>query len=246
ALPQGWNFIKPWEKVSKYNVSLEQGFLSADKREGSRENDSFDIPSRDGKMINVDIEFSYRFDDANLPVIYTTFRGKSVEMIRSTFMRAKIKAWASEVSAKYTVIDIYGEKRQDLNRETFTHLKEMFIPYGIVIESANFSRITVDQVTEKAIQQNINARQELVTRELQVTEENIKIAIEEKKSLIRKIQVDAMNYEMLEKAKAEAKANDVRNSTITTEMIELEKIRKWDGKLPTYTGTGSSMINVGK
>ncbi|MGL4998342.1 MAG: hypothetical protein ACRC5T_05180, partial [Cetobacterium sp.] len=81
---------------------------------------------------------------------------------------------------------------------------------------------------------------------LQVTEENIKIAIEEKKSLIRKIQVDAMNYEMLEKAKAEAKANDIRNSTITTEMIELEKIRKWDGKLPTYTGMGSSMISVGK
>lgn len=242
-LQQGWHLVAPWKKVTDYNISLEQAFLSADGREGSRENESFNIPSKDGKMVNVDFEFSYRFNENQIVDIYKTFRGKSVETIKDTFMRAKIKAWASEVSSKYTVIDIYGDGRIKLNQDVFEHLKEKFEVYGIEIESANFSRIKVDSETEKAIQENINAKQALVKTKLRIENEKIETEIAKKKAEREKVEIDLNNYKVISIAEAEAQANNLRNKTITPEMIELEKIRKWDGKLPTYQGNGSSIVN---
>lgn len=243
-LQQGWHLVAPWKKVTNYNISLEQAFLSADDREGSHGNESFEIPSKDGKLVNVDFEFSYRFNEDDITEIYKTFRGKSVETIKDTFMRAKIKAWSSEVSSNYTVIDIYGDGRIKLNKAVFEHLQEKFIPYGIEIESANFSRISVDSQTEKAIQDNINAKQALVKTQLEVEKEKIETEIAKKRAERQKVEIDLKNYESVSKAKAEAEANNLRNKTITTEMLELEKIRKWDGKLPTYQGNGNSIINL--
>lgn len=242
-LQQGWHLVAPWKKVTDYNISLEQAFLSEDKREGSKENESFNIPSKDGKMVNVDFEFSYKFDEDKIIEIYKTFRGKDVETIKDTFMRAKIKAWASEISSKYTVIDIYGDGRILLNQDVFNHLKEKFEIYGIEIDSANFSKIKVDLETEKAIQENINAKQSLVKTRLEVEKQTIETEIAKRVAEKQKVDIDLRNYELVSKAKAEAEANDLRNKTITIEMIELEKIRKWDGKLPTYQGAGNSLIN---
>lgn len=246
TLQQGWHMTAPWEKVTLYNVSLEQGYLSKDKKEGSRDDDSFNIPSKDGKMVNVDMEYSYRFDDNKLPIIYSRFRGKDVETIRDSFMRAKMKAWASEISSNYTVLDIYGDGRMKLNRDVFDHLKKMFEEYGIVIESANFSRIAVDSQTEKAIQENINARQNLVKTQLEIEKTKIETEIAVKQAEKQKVEIDLKNYESVSKAKAEAEANDLRNKTITKEMIELEKIRKWDGKLPQVQGSSGTLIDLSK
>lgn len=226
TLQQGWHIVAPWKKIVNYNISLEQAFLSKDEREGSESDESFDIPSKDGKMINVDVEFSYKFNEDKIVEIYKTFRGKDVETIKETFMRAKIKAWASEISSKYQVVDIYGDGRTKLNKEVFDCLKEKFATYGIEIESANFSRIKVDLETEKTIQDIINKKQELAKKQ-------IESEIASKTAEIKKIE-----------AESEATANLARNKTITPEMIELEKIRKWDGKLPTYQGNGSSIINL--
>ncbi|MGL5315912.1 MAG: SPFH domain-containing protein [Peptostreptococcaceae bacterium] len=245
-LQQGWHIIAPWKKVTDYNISLEQAFLSEDQREGSKHDDSFSIPSRDGKVVKVDFEFSYRFNEENIVEIYKTFRGKSVETIKDTFMRAKIKAWASEVSSKYTVIDIYGDGRINLNRDVHEHLKKKFSEYGIEIESANFSRIKVDPKTEEVIQENINAKQRLVKSKLEIEEEIIKTEIVKQQAEKKKIEIDLANYKIVADAEAEAEANNLRNKTITQEMIELEKIRKWDGKMPTYQGGGNPIINLSK
>lgn len=243
-LTQGFKLIAPWKKVTSYNISLEQAFLSADSREGSLDNDSFDIPSKDGKMVNVDFEFSYRFDEDKITDIYTMFRGKSVEIIKDTFMRAKIKAWASEISSKYTVMDIYGDKRIQLNQDVYNHLKNKFSQYGIEIESANFSRISVDPQTEKAIQENINAQQALIKIQLQVNKEKIETEIAKERSERGKVEIDLRNYQLVSQAKAEAEANNLRNKTITKEMIELEKIRKWNGQLPMYQGIPNTFIEL--
>lgn len=242
ALSQGWRIVAPWKKVTEYNISLEQAFLSADRREGSVDNDSFDIPSKDGKMVNVDFEFSYRFNEDKIIDIYTMFRGKSVETIKDTFMRAKIKAWASEISSNYTVMDIYGDKRIKLNQDVYTHLKNKFSQYGIEIESANFSRISVDPQTEKSIQENINAQQALIKTQLQVEKEKIEKDIAKERAEKEKIAIDLKNYQLVSQAKAEAEANNLRNKTITKEMIELEKIRKWNGQLPVYQGMSSNSL----
>lgn len=213
TLKQGWNWIAPWKSVNQYSISTEQGFLSKDSKEGSKTDDSFMIPTSDGKTVNVDIEYAYHFEADKLPDTFTRFKGQDGKTIEDTFIRAKIKSWASEVSSTFSVLEIYGEKRADLNAKTLTLLKKSFNDYGIVIDSVNFSRIGLDTQTETAIQARINAQQALEQEKVErdrasITAEKLKVEAQGK--------ADAALIE----AQGQAKANDALQASITPLLIQ--------------------------
>ncbi|MGL5625253.1 SPFH domain-containing protein, partial [Cetobacterium sp.] len=138
VLLNGRKLVMPWQDLTQYSISTEQAFLSADKREGSKDDDSFNLTSKDGKSVNVDMQYSYRFDIERVPEIFKRFKGKSGKEIEQTFIRANAKVYANEAMSKFSIMDAYGEKRSDLNAELFNVLKEQFAKDGIVIESASF------------------------------------------------------------------------------------------------------------
>lgn len=237
-LTQGWHIVAPWKKVRKYSIATEQAFLSKDKREGSKGDDSFLIPSKDGKTLFVDMEFSYRYIIDKLPETYTRFKGQNGEHIEQTFIKGKMKAYATEVSSKFSVLDIYGEKRSELNKELLQYARNKFREFGIEIESVNFTRIDVDAQTSKAIQNRINAQQNL---------EKQKIDLETAKIQAAKAKVDAESKAQVVRigAKAEAEANKLKQQTINPVVVEYEKVKKWDGKLPQVQG-GQSIVDIRK
>ncbi|MGL5717128.1 MAG: prohibitin family protein [Paraclostridium sp.] len=248
TLSQGWHLVSQVNKITKYTVATEQAYLSADRREGSRDDDSFMVPTSDGKLVNVDLEFSYRFDSERLSEVFTKFRGRTGEEIQETFMRGKIKTWTGEVTSKYNVLEIYGEKRVELNAQLYTHVKKEFETYGIVIESVNLSRIGLDTQTAQAIQARVNAQQDL---ERQKTEkqkaiiEAERLAIEEEgKKKVKVIKAQAEAEEITLKANAQAEANTKLSKSITQELVEYEKTKRWDGKLPQISGSVTPMIDM--
>ena len=209
---QGLTWFKPWESVQTYSVATEQAYLSKDKREGSKEDDSFDIPTSDGKTVNVDLEFSYHFDAERLPKTFTMFKGQDGKDIESIFIRGKMKAWSSEASASFSVIDIYGAKREALNQAVLKHVKEKFEPYGIVIDTVNFPRIALDKATADAIQKRINAQQALEQEKIERDKATIAA---ETAVATAKGQAEAK----LISAKAEADSNKLIAASITDELI---------------------------
>ncbi len=236
TLPQGWHFIAPWKKVTQYSVSTEQAFLSKDARESSKGDDSFGIPTSDGKLLNVDLEFSYRFDVDKLPETFTMFKGQSGQQIENTFIRAKMKSWSGEISSRFTVLEIYGEKRSELNKAVYEYTKQKFNEYGIVIDSVNFSRIGIDDATEKAIQDRVNSQQAL---------EKSKIEAEKAKIDAEKVKIEAQAKAdaALIEAQGQAKANAELRNSLTKEIVDYYKVQKWDGKLPVAEG-GTSILDI--
>ena len=216
TLSQGLHFINPLVKVKQYTVATEQAYLSKDNKEGSEGDDSFNIPTSDGKTVNVDLEFSYHFDADKLPDTYVRFKGESGKEIEETFIRGKMKAWSSEVSSKFSVIDIYGSKRAELNSEVLKHVKEKFRPYGIDIDTVNFSRIGLDDQTAKAIQDRINKQQEL---------ETAKVEVEKAKEVSKKKEIDAKAdaEAKLIQAEGESKANKELAKSITPQLIKMKE-----------------------
>lgn len=214
TLSQGVKFTKPFfESVNQYSTATEQAYLSKDAKEGSKDDDSFDIPTSDGKTVNVDLEFSYHFDVEKLPQTFTKFKGQNGKVIEETFIRGKIKAWSSEASSKFSVIDIFGEKRSELNAAVLKHIKPKFEEYGIVIDTINFSRIDVDAETKSAIQQRINRQQELEVAKL----DKQKAEIEAEKKLIQaKAAADAKIIE----AEGIAESNKKIEQSITPELLK--------------------------
>lgn len=191
------------------------------------------IPTSDGKTVNVDLEFSYHFDVDTLPETFTRFKGQTGKEIEDNFIRGKMKAWASEVSSTFSVIDIYGEKRSELNSNVLAHVKEKFNEYGIIIDSVNFSRIELDAETAKAIQERINKQQELETAKIEAQKAQIEA---ERKKVEAQGEADAK----IIKAQGEAEANRVLTEDLNDEILMKMYIEKWDGILPKVSSDNVS------
>lgn len=220
-LEQGLRFKSPIVKVTQYPISRQQVFLSANDSEGKSTNESFYIPTSDGKTVSVDLEFSYKFDPTKLSKTYTEFRGKRPEYIEDTFIRAKMKSWSGEVSSKFALTDIYGEKRTELNNAVQSYVAPKFAEYGIIIEGVSFTQIRLDEETTKAIQNKINKQQEVETAKLEL--EKAKIENEKK---ITQAQAEAEQIRI--KAQAEADANKTLANSITEQLIKLKEVEARD------------------
>lgn len=260
VLSQGWHVVFPTKKVTTYSIGIEQSYLTAEDKGDSKKDESFSIPTSDGKTVKVNLEFSYRFDEERVAQTFTQFKGKSGEAIKDSFIKPKVIAWTQEVSANYPVTDIFGDKRTEINAELDTYLRQKFDQYGIIIDTVNFTDISVDDETAAAIQKKVTAQQELELANIEAQTAKIQaekdkqvaeIAAEQDK-MVAEIEAEKAIIEANAKAEAtmiaaqaEAKANREIAGSLTPELIEKLKYEQWNGQLPSVTGA-DSIINMGK
>lgn len=236
VLSPGWHLVSPTIKTSRYSTATEQLYMSKDKREGSKEDDSFDITCKDGKL-NADFEMSYSFNAEDIPKVMKRYRGMSGEDIINTVVRGKLKTYINEETSKFTVMDAHLEKKGELNKAIFERLKKELKQYGVTVESANLSQTRPDEKLAQAIAERSEANQRL---------EKIKLdaQIIEQEAENKRIQAQGEADAALIKAKGEADANRELERSLTPELIELEKIKAWDGKLPQVQGSSNPIINM--
>lgn len=247
-LTQGWHLVSPTKKVTTYSIGIEQSYLTSDNKGDSKEDESFSIPTSDGKTVRVNLEFSYRFDEARVAETFVTFKGKPGETIKDTFIKPKVIAWTQEVSANYPVTDIFGGKRTQINAELDTYLKEKFEQYGIIIDTVNFTDISVDAETAAAIQKKVTAQQELELANIEA--ETAKIQAEKDKQVAEIaaeqaiVEANAAAEVVRIEAEAEANANREIAASLTPELIEKLKYEQWNGALPKVTTSNGAIVGV--
>lgn len=258
VLSQGWHVVSPTKKVTTYSIGLEQSYLTSENKGDSAKDESFSIPTSDGKTVRVNLEFSYRFDEERVAETFTMFKGKSGESIKDTFIKPKVIAWTQEVSANYPVTDIFGDKRTDINSKLDVYLREKFAQYGIIIDTVNFTDITVDEETAAAIQKKVTAQQELELAGIEA--ETAKVQAEKEKEVARIqaekdkevamiqaektiIAAEASADALRIAAEAEAEANREIAASLTSDLIEKIKYERWDGQMPLVSGA-STLVSV--
>lgn len=248
TLGQGFHLTSPMIKTSLYSIGIEQSYLTAADKGDSEDDESFSTPTSDGKSLIVDLEFSYRFDSERLAEVFTRFKGQSGEEVKDTFIKPKMIAWTQEVTAKYPVTDVFGDKRQELNEALDVYLKQKFEPYGIVIDTVNFTNISTDAETQEAIQKKVNAQQTLELAQIEA--ETAKVNAEKDKEVAMiaaekaKIEAEAAAEVKRIQADAEAEANRKIAASLTPELVEKIKYEKWNGKLPTVQGSDGTIIDM--
>lgn len=84
VLTQGVHLVSPTKKVTTYSIGIEQSYLTSDDKGDSKTDESFSIPTSDGKTVRVNLEFSYRFDEERVAETFIMFKGKSGETIKDT------------------------------------------------------------------------------------------------------------------------------------------------------------------
>lgn len=250
VLTQGWHLVAPTKKVTTYSIGIEQSYLSSEEKGDSPKDESFSTPTSDGKSLTVDLEFSYKFDADKIADTFIMFKGQSGKEVKDTFIKPKMRAWTQEVTAKYPVTDVFGDKRQELNEALDVYLKEKFEPYGILIDTVNFTNISTDKETSAAIQKKVTAQQELELANIEA--KTAKVEAEKEKQVAevnaekKKIEAEANAEATKIKAAAEAEANREIAASLTPELIEKIKYDKWNGALPEVQGTSTPIIDMTK
>ena len=271
VLTQGWHVVSPTKKVTLYSIGIEQSYLTSGEDGDSASNDSFEVPTSDGKGLRVDLTFTYRYDPERVAQLFTRFKGQSGKEVRNSFIKPNIISWVKEVTAKYPVTEILGEERANLNIAVSEYVREKFDPYGIIVENTSLINIDADEETRAQVQRRVNAIQELelaqtekktaqvkadqekevaLTKAQQDKETAIILAEQEKETAAinaekQKIDAEAKAEATRIKARAEAEANKVIAESLTPELIENNKINKWNGNVPSVSGGGVPIINLG-
>ena len=259
TLSQGWHIVSPTKKVTTYSIGIEQSYLTSDEKGDSKEDESFSTPTADGKSLTVDLEFSYRYDPDCVTDVFIQFKGQSGKEVKDSFIKPKMIAWTQEVTAKYPVTDVFGDKRQELNEALDTYLKGKFDKYGIVIDTVNFTNISTDPETQAAIQKKVNAQQELELARIE--KQTAKVQAEKDKEVAQinaekekevaeinaeKARIDAQgkaDAKMIQ-AEAEAKANKAIAESLSDKLLQKIKYEKWKGEVPTITGGTTPIVNT--
>lgn len=259
VLMQGWHLVSPTKKVTTYSIGIEQSYLTEASKGDSKDDESFSTPTADGKSLKVDLEFSYKFDESRITDTFTRFKGQSGSDVKNTFIKPKMIAWTQEVTAKYPVTDVFGDKRQELNDALDVYLKTKFEPYGIIIDTVNFTNISTDSETQAAIQKKVTAQQELELAEIEAKTAKIQAEKDKEVALIaaqqdkekaeieaEKLRIEAEGKADAQKiaAEAEAEANKEIAQSLTPELIEKIKYERWNGEVPQVQGSGSTIVDV--
>jgi len=260
TLDQGWHIVSPTKKIEIYSIGIEQSYLTAEDKGDSPKDESFNTPTSDGKSLRVDLEFSYMFDPNRVTEVFTQFKGQSGKEVKDSFIKPKMIAWTQEVTAKYPVTDVFGDKRQELNEALDVYLKEKFDPYGIIIDTVNFTNISTDAETQAAIQKKVNAQQELELANIEAQTAKVQAEKDKEVALIaaqreketaqihaeqKRIQAQANADAQLIAAEAEAEANRKISNSLTPELLDKIKYEKWNGNVPQVQGNATPIVNMG-
>lgn len=234
VLSQGWHIVAPWKSVTEYPVATETIYFSKNADEGQNKDTSLNIGTADGKVVNMDVSYTYHYDASKLAQVFTKFKGQSPSIIENTFIRRELKDALNKVTTQYGVFDIYGTKRSEVGSKTYTLFSKKLEPLGIIIEGFSITEVNPDPNTMSAIQEKVDAIQDLEKEKIEKQKAEI---VADKLRIQAQGEADAK----LIRAQGEAKANDALQLSLTKELVEYEKVKKWNGEMPKVTGGNTIM-----
>ena len=217
TIGQGWHLVAPTKKIKLFTIGNEQLVLTKDKREGSKNDDSFRVSTSDDATIAISFQMSYRFDPENLVDTYKRFKGMDGEDIVERRVRAVMKSKVSEITTDYSLMDIYSGNRSEINHKVTEYLnKEFGKAFGMEVLDASI----IDVHPDKQLKKTINNRVEALQKKQQAQAEQETAKVEAETALIK-----AKNEAeiAITKAKAEAEANKLKAASITPELIQMKE-----------------------
>lgn len=236
TLGQGFHIVAPWKKVIEYPVSTETVYYTKSNDDGDEKKDnSINVNTKDGKQVNVSVTYAYHMDEVQLPSVFEKFRGQKSEVIEAGYMKNEMYQAINEITSQYSLMELVGDKRPQINEAILNKFRSSLEPYGIVIETFNLSDVVPDEQTKEAIQAVVNAQNALEKSKVEKEQAEVDA---EKARVAAKGKADA---ELIE-AEGTAAANAKLQQSLTPLIVEQRKLDKWDGKLPGIVAGDSNLL----
>lgn len=206
--------------------------------EGSENDESFTFQTSEGMNVGADVGITYRLQEDMIHQIFQQYR-RGIDEITDVYVRNHVRDALNEIASKLPVESVYGKGKAEFISSVETRVREELSPDGILVDElylAGSLRLP-SQVT-----QALNAKVE-ATQRAQQRERELREAEAEAKKKIAKAEGEAQS--LLVTARAEAEANELRQRSLTKELLMQQWIQKWDGKLSNVSsGEMPLMLNM--
>lgn len=185
--------------------------------------DAFTVNAKDGSVFTVDPTLSLKIQDGQSPKIFKKYRKKLNEVLEQTLSNHIKDVYRIEFNKFDT--DSIISRREKFEEGVQAKMQAFLNEEGFILEQLT-SGIKYPESITAAIN-NKNA----ATQKAQQAENELRV-------------VRANAQKMIVQAEAEAKANELRQRTLTPLLVQQQFIEKWDGSTPLYGQAPTLFKNV--
>lgn len=215
VLGEGFKIKTPFDKVYKISTEVQEFTF-----------EEISVQTNDSQFVNAILQLQVRIDKAQAFEYFKKYGGKKLEDIKSILSNTTQKQ-LEEVTTQYNIMEVLGEKRDEIVNKTLESVKNELINDGILVERVILVDTDAGDTIETAIQNEASAKKEAETAKY----------LKEKAELEGEAKVI--------EAQKEKDANELKQTTLTNEILIEKMIEKWNGTLPT-TMLGQDILSIFK
>ena len=253
----GWHVVMPWYTVERMDKTVQvytcanlgsrndasaDDVRMTDAKKGSVQGTTIWAPTVDGIKMGFAISASWKIDEDYAWWIYDNVselddgtNGRFL-WLEENVIKAKLKSALALTVSKYTPIEVYSNKREEIQEFVKQKMREDIAAYHLILDNIDIREVYYNEEYEKSINQKKLEEQKALTL-IEVTKQ--------KEELLKQAEIDK-NIDIT-KAEAEARALQIKGQSIASNprIVELEWINKWDGKLPEYMLGNNQSVMLG-
>lgn len=245
ALDPGWAFINPLtQAIQEYPVTIQTYPMVQAADEGLVRDDSIKVQSNEGQQVNLDVVIQYQVEKPKAAQLYLDWGGAPITTVESGVVRQYTRSQVPVVASKYTWEEITSSKRPEMVADIVKVLRQEFDRRHLTLVSFGICEVHLPQALQRSLDQKIQAQQAAEQQKYQLAQAMVKaeqdVAQATGLANANKAQAAGEAQAILTKAKAQAEANDLLARSVTPPLIQYEQLRRWDGRLPIFLGSGGT------
>lgn len=194
----------------------------------------------EGMKVGGDVGITYSVAPDKVTTLFQKYRA-GIDEITNKFLRNMVRDAFNDVASKLPVESVYGAGKADLLVAVEQRVRGQVAPIGINLERIYYaSDLALPPQVTASLNAKIQATQMAEQRRNEVAQAK---AEADKERARAQGEADAK----LLIAKADAQAIEVRAQALRAnpDVVTLNAVEKWDGKLPTYTGGQAPLPFIG-
>lgn len=241
----GYHIIPPWKQLYVFPV-FEQNFT------WERPEDVYHFQTKEGLPMSAKMGVTFHLEEDKVHLLFCKYR-RGMDEITHVFVHNNIRDAINMHASRFGIEDLYSTSKEEFFRDVQNEVAESLKGVGIRITRIYLiGNLIFPESVASALNQKIEATQRAQQREneLREAEAQAKKSVAEKEGEARSIRImaEAQAAKIEVEARAQANANLALAKSLTPELVQSQKIQKWNGILPQYVGVNSAMpfIDMGK
>ena len=196
----------------------------------------FDINAKDGSKFTVDPTININLISGTAAATFKKYRKPMDEVIHDVLKTHIVNAYRVKLNS-YTTDELVS-KREEFERAVEDYLRDVLLK-----ENFELGEMTSGLKYPESLERSITAKNEAVQNALRIENEVAAIEAEAKKKIA---EANGSAEALRITADAEAYYNRTVSASLSTNLVNMKALEKWDGKTPIVSGGNGTFIDASK